>query len=1032
MSNWVEIYTYDWSVYEENGCTGIRIFGLNENSESIYVLINDFLPYAHIELPENINWNQSNINALAQRLDSIVDYGKPVRKEFRRSRKLYFAKLEKDEHGGYKEKTYPFLKCFFGNKSDIKNFSYKIKKDLYVPGLGKIQLKLHEYETTPVLQFQCSKNIKPASWAQFKGKKILDDDKESTCVHEYIVSAKNFMPLERLSIAKPLILSFDIEVNSTNPNRMPQNHIPGDKIFQISCVSSKNGDSEDIYNKCLLTLCKNSNGEIVELDYEKLGDNTIDLRMYETEGDLLDGFAEYVNELNPQVICGYNIFGFDIEYMFERSKMCYNMATFTQISCLQGHQVSKLEEISWTSSAYKNQLFYYINAPGRIWVDLLPVIKRDYKFNSYKLGFVADHFLGQQKGDLPPKGIFKCYKLFTPQSLAVCGSYCITDSLLVLKLFEKLQIWIGLCEMSNTCNTPIFDLFTRGQQIKIYAQVYKKCLEENIVIDRESAEIVADEKLEKFTGAYVFPPTPGIYDMVTSFDFCSLYPSVIIAYNIDYSTLVLDTSIPDEMCHIFEWWDHINCAHDTTVRKTKLKYTVCEKRYFRFLKEPLGVLPSLLKYLSEARNKAKADKKKSEKLALTSSGQEKEDAERMAIVYDKRQLAYKISSNSMYGGLGVAKHGKLPLLPGAMSVTYMGRESIKKAMNFLKDNYNATIIYCDTDSSYIKLPQFSNIEQIKDFDYFCREMEETISSIFPPPLRFAYEEHIMFRFLILSKKRYLTLNCDTDGNIDKKISSKGVLLSRRDNSEFIRNMYSETIMDVFYRKPINDVLYTAIQHITRLFTKQLEPKALSITKSIGNIGDYKIKLLPEDDKKCVIRLQDMGLYDPEVDIGKTREILKKMRESSYDDDEKEADSYKYPIEYKTIQEYIIKNLPGAVQLAIKMRNRGKRIDSGERLPYIVLEDSTGKKKSKQKQYEKMEDIEYYKENSNLLTIDKFYYINLAINPMDEMLYAAYNVKGVFKNICKYRENYKKVVNQLNDICDPRLIFVDEPNFIFED
>ena len=97
--------------------------------------------------------------------------------------------------------------------------------------------------------------------------------------------------------------------------------------------------------------------------------------------------------------------------------------------------------------------------------------------------------------------------------------------------------------------------------------------------------------------------------MVVSFDFSSLYPSTMIAFNIDYSTLVLDEKIPDEKCHIVEWTEHISCCHDQTVRKTKPKEIICESYRYRFLKEPLGVIPTLLKNLLDARKKTNADMK---------------------------------------------------------------------------------------------------------------------------------------------------------------------------------------------------------------------------------------------------------------------------------------------------------------------------------------------------------------------------------------------------------------------------------------
>ena len=61
-------------------------------------------------------------------------------------------------------------------------------------------------------------------------------------------------------------------------------------------------------------------------------------------------------------------------------------------------------------------------------------------------------------------------------ALSKCGKYCIQDTMLVARLFEKLQTWVGLTEMARVCNVPIFTLYTAGQQIKVFSQVYKRCL----------------------------------------------------------------------------------------------------------------------------------------------------------------------------------------------------------------------------------------------------------------------------------------------------------------------------------------------------------------------------------------------------------------------------------------------------------------------------------------------------------------------------------------------------------------------------
>lgn len=287
---------------------------------------------------------------------------------------------------------------------------------------------------------------------------------------------------------------------------------------------------------------------------------------------------------------------------------------------------------------------------------------------------------------------------------------CIQDSVLVVKLMEKTQTWVGLTEQASTYNTSIFSIYTQGQQIKVFSQVYKYCLNNNIIVEKDG--YVAKED-ERYVGAHVFPPEPGLYERVLPFDFASLYPSTIIAYNIDYSTIVFDESIPDSLCHVMEWSDHLFCDHDpkvirkkqlsdyietqqyklkelrekrdkktnklcrkeivdeinkiteemkpyreerAQVAKTISKNTMCAERRYRFLKEPKGVIPTILQNLLDARaNTRKIIKNNKKDISILEDKDKIKDLKLLNNVLDKRQLAYKISANSMYGSMGVKK-----------------------------------------------------------------------------------------------------------------------------------------------------------------------------------------------------------------------------------------------------------------------------------------------------------------------------------------------------------------------------------------
>lgn len=471
------MFPYSWHIDEkEEDVTSIRVYGLNESNENICVRINNFTPFVYLELPENIPWTASKAQMICNKLDNLLGDKKPLVKRLMYKKRLYYAHINPNG----KRKTFPYLFLSFSHQSDIRNMSYKIRRPINIMGVGTIILKMHEQDASPILQFTSYRDISTAGWCDFVGKKVCPDEQKTLCDHEYKVKWKNFNPNTTNTVAAPLIMGFDIEVNSTNPSAMPNVEKPGDKVFQISCCLFRHGCDEKEMEKYLLTLG--------EPDPNTVGDD-VEIYMYETEHDLLIGYTEFIQEKNPNVIVGYNILNFDIPYMIDRAKMNYCMDSFDQQGFVK-YEHSNEKTIKWSSSAYGNQTFQFLDAEGRLYVDLLPLVKRDYKMDNYKLKTISTFFLGSTKDPLSVKGIFKCYRIgikqkkgrYTKQAkraMGIVGKYCVQDSALVIRLFNKLQTWIGLCEMAKTCNVPIFYLYTQGQQIKVYSQLYKYCFTED-------------------------------------------------------------------------------------------------------------------------------------------------------------------------------------------------------------------------------------------------------------------------------------------------------------------------------------------------------------------------------------------------------------------------------------------------------------------------------------------------------------------------------------------------------------------------
>lgn len=518
-------FPYSWTFEDEETNQGwqciIRTYGWNDKNESVYCRIEDMQIPIYVELPTHIDWSEDSIKLVCNTLQRL-NYNKkfqPVYIGCEYRERSYYAHVEKIKNPKngikYKHKTFPFLCVLFSSIRAQESFSMNLRKEIMIPGMGKLRFRVHcdSKKLTPVLKLIGIKQLPSAGWIKCKGIKIPTKQKESTRKHEYAMSYHDLIPMTdeesaKMPIVKPKVLAFDNEANSTIMSSMPKTTRPGDVTFQIGCsiLDNKPSKSNDKkYRKFLLTL-----GDPDPID-------GIEIIKCPTEADLYVAFTELVRKEDPEIIIGYNIMKFDIPYMIQRcEKICRCMGEFDLMGCIEGKH-GKKENISWSSSAYGKQEFEFLNCEGRLIIDLLPCVQRGFKLPNYRLETVCDEFLKTNKDPLKPKDIFRCYRQFTPESLALVGKYCYKDAEVCLMLWEQLLIWEDMSESASVNSVPIFDMFTSGQQIKLYSQLFRYCFHNNKVME-SNAYVVKDN--ERYTGAYVSEPIKGLYHRIIPFDFC--------------------------------------------------------------------------------------------------------------------------------------------------------------------------------------------------------------------------------------------------------------------------------------------------------------------------------------------------------------------------------------------------------------------------------------------------------------------------------------------------------------------------------
>lgn len=294
--------------------------------------------------------------------------------------------------------------------------------------------------------------------------------------------------------------------------------------------------------------------------------------------------------------------------------------------------------------------------------------------------------------------------------------YCFIDSRLVIELFNKLNIWIGAIEMSSVVGVSIVDLYTRGQQVRCLSQLYDLAYKQNIILSKRAAPDIF------FNGGFVFNVVPGIFDGVAVIDFNSLYPSIMIAYNLCYTTLLrpenfndlpkedvftikvprpdakdgnsYDFDQPTPTVAVTEGDDDENDEDGTpTLQVGKMvsqtlsnNYMDKDNYYFRFVKPHVrkGLIPTIVGHLISERKRVREVQKKYKKGTVE------------WLVLEERQLALKISANSMFGFTGAGKQGKRPIIEVAMSITAIGRELIGFVNKYVEEKYGADVVYGDS------------------------------------------------------------------------------------------------------------------------------------------------------------------------------------------------------------------------------------------------------------------------------------------------------------------------------------------------
>ena len=720
----IQFFLTDIDYFDVNNEDYIRLWGRTKDGKIVCLLDNCDKYYYHL-IKQNLS--QSEIKKLIEKIEAI---------SFVHARRLVKPKKVELVEKNFLGKKVKALKIYAYNHKDIIPLKDAIK---VLPGIQEHEHK--EDDINFVTRYTIEKNIKPLHFYEAEveeNEAIKKAKKPDVDIFAYIKSIKKL----KEENYRPKILAFDIEASAFE--------IGKGEIIMISIYGDK--------LKKVLT-------------WRKFKTKADWIEFLSNEAELIKRFVEIIRQEKPDYLVGYFSDGFDMPYLKERAKK---------------HKLKLALSLDDSEVTMQRGKISTAKTSGICHIDLFRFIENfvapSLKSETLTLNEVASELIGEEKLKIDFEVVVR-HSNHSHEELEKFAEYNLQDSLLTYKLFYKL--WPQMLELSRLVAEPLA-ITTRSSYSQLVEHYIIHNLKEfnEIIEHRPFSDVIAKRRLmPKYAGAFVLEPKPGLYEDIVMFDFRSLYPSIIVSYNISPATL--------------------------SYEKTRLatpEFELDGKKVKFYFKEQPSFIPILLKRLIEARKKVKEAKKKNPTPLL-----------------EARDLALKTLANAHYGYFGffAARYYSREC---AASITALGRWHITQMIEKAR-KAGFDVIYSDTDSIALLLKGKTKKQALD----WLKKVNAELPGAMELELEDFYKRGIWVTTRagkIGAKKKYALLS--EKGTL--KI--RGFETVRRDWCELAKEVQNYVIKTILKDAKPDKALAYVRQIISKLKNKEIDVKKLIIRTQI--------------------------------------------------------------------------------------------------------------------------------------------------------------------------------------------------------
>ena len=536
----------------------------------------------------------------------------------------------------------------------------------------------------------------------------------------------------------------------------------------------------------------------------------IQVDIYRTEAELLNAFEDAVISLDPDIVMGYEIQKGSLGYLAERAHHLERSSLLGIISRSageSGHSHQHDIRPEGGSDAIENPAEEYaqrhasgLYVSGRIVLNVWRLMRQEIKLGSYTLEACVAAVMRRRIPQIPVQHMSRWFEAGPAGGRWRCLSNLVNRARMSLALLDQLDLIGRTGEMARVFGIDFFSVLTRGSQYRVESMMLRLAKSQNYVALSPSKENVARQPAMESIPLVMEPESRFYVDPVIVLDFQSLYPSLVIAYNLCYSTCIGKShhvacgSKEGERPRLGVLEEYAPPAgilkeggglapDDLVITPNGVAFLPAEHRN--------GVLPRLLKEILETRVMIKMAMKQTDPKSRV-----------LLRCLNARQFSLKLIANVTYGYTSAGFSGRMPMAELADAIVSSGRATLEETIRMVDQHpeWKAKVVYGDTDSLFVCLPGRSRDDAFR----IGAEIASTITAANPAPVTLKMEK-VYHPCVLLSKKRYVGMMYEHAQMKTPTFDAKGIETVRRDACPAVAKLMERSLRILFATKDLSQV-----------------------------------------------------------------------------------------------------------------------------------------------------------------------------------------------------------------------------------